>query len=224
MRNLAWILSGLGLALVLSNTCSASLIHFSTAPGGTSWTAKKVGTDFELSFNNLIVDNSEPVDPVLVGDKIELPKMLLQVVSDNGTGLINATLTPIGEVTVRIQDAALGDLLVTQITSSVLTNIWNSLMGYPHEGSDLYDVTVVIPGHSPVLDELGVADAFHSPIDFAFSGSAMSQLYPLLHGTSTKAVSGVMSGHIYAIPEPTSAAIFGLALLVCKCFGKRRSL
>ncbi len=224
MNKIHLALASLCVMAFFSEGACAALAQFSTAPGAVSWTIKEAGQAYDMTFDNLVVGNSEPASPELVGDKVIIPRILLAIIADDGAGTITATLTP-SDDKLRIQDdSGLGDVLVADITEGVMISLWNDLMGYSSEQSDLDNVTVMISGYSSVTDGFAQAGAAGLIFDFAFAGSSLTSLYALLSGSSHAPVSGVLSGHIQAIPEPATVLVLSIGLLICRSFGKEKNI
>jgi hypothetical protein len=222
MKKWMLIIAIMGAAIIFSPEVQAVALHFSTQVGSTSWTVAKAGSDFEMTFDNIVVDWSDPMSANLIGDEVVIPKMTLSVVSDNGTDMIIAALTPIEDTLYIRDDSGLGDVMVAKLGSDVMLNIWKDLMAYTVQKGDLSLVSTPHPGYSAVIDGLIAAQANGLDIDFSFSGSSASPLYSLLHGSNLTPVTGGMSGQIQAIPEPATIMLLGIGIALCRKFRKGR--
>jgi hypothetical protein len=212
-----WILTiaMIAMAIMTSPEAQAAALHFSTEVGSTSWTVSKAGSDFQIAFDNIVVDWSDPMSANLVGDEVVIPTMTLSVVSDNGVNMIVASLTPLDDK-LSIRDSSLGDVMIAHLAPGVMINLWKDMLAYSVQAGDLSSISTPHPGYSVVIDGLIAAQGQGLDIDLAFSGDSDSLLYSLLHGSSSAPVIGVISGQMQAIPEPATILLLSIGIAFCR--------
>ena len=199
---------------------AAPSIEFSTALGAAfSWQLANVGGAWQLSFEQgaTVVDDSDPTDAVLQGDFVILPTMVLSNFSTPDPGVLMATLTPLGNLTIRA-DAASGAVGAgdTVLTASVLPGSFLTMgtnyIAYSVVANDLA-VVGSADGYGTVIPALLANQASGGTLDLAFSGDSRTDLFTLLSGGNRSlTVMGNMSGVISAIPIPAPGALLLVAL------------
>jgi len=197
-------------------------LYFSTKVGSAySWIAQKVGTGYEMSFENIVVDTSVPTCSELIGDEVVLPTLAISQMQysisylpNPITGIpipiktVTAVLTPVGDGKVKVVDQTLGTVLEAQLGTGGLLSISRTYMAYSNPTNDLSALTGMT-GYSPVIDAFIQAANEGLAIDLSFTGDSTAELY------ADEPVSGGISGQISAIPapEPLTLAVLGLLSL-----------
>jgi hypothetical protein len=204
----------IGVAFVLAAPSSASnSLAFSTALGANyAWSLQKTGGNWTLSFpdRTTVVDTSIPLDPILIGDFVQLPRMTLTDITDGGTFLI-ATLTPQEPLIIRANPAQATELIALMKPGSVLIT-GTTFAAYSQPRDDL-DVTNFDGGYSVVIPGLGAQENAGLPLDISFTGDRKgdSDLRTfILSGTGS--AQGTLSGQIVVIPLPGALLLASLGL------------
>jgi hypothetical protein len=136
------------LALISTSLSAApTAIGFSNHQGY-GWTAYKTGSNYEMTFNNIVVDTSVPSIPGLVGDAVKLPTMLISNVYLS-SGVYNGAIAPLASTDLQINHPGMH----WQVGSGSFyaTGVIFSAYGFPPQG-DLIDLT--FGGTSDSLYEL----------------------------------------------------------------------
>lgn len=223
-------------------------LNFETKAGSTSWTVYGYGNGYEISFDNIIVNNSNPVSSNLVGDELILPTMALSDISLGSKiiggmlyKVVDATLVPVVDLSrglegkLYIYDDLSPSLAVMEAdfldgTGNMLS-VGASYMAYTNSMDDLYNLTS-IADYSVVIDGLIAAEADGMSIDLSFSGESACELYDLLKYQGDYFVTGTLSGQINAqgtqqgivsVPVP-SAVLLGSFGLACVAYIRGRKL
>jgi len=199
---------------------AAPSIEFSTALGAAfSWQLANVGGAWQLSFEQgaTVADDSDPVDAVLEGDFVTLPTMVLSNFSTPDPGVLMATLTPLGSLTIQA-DAASGAVGAgdTVLTASVepdsFLTMGTNYIAYSLIADDLHILSFA-EGYGTVISALAANQATGGTLDLAFSGDSRTDLFTLLSGVNLSSTArGNMSGVISAVPIPATGALLLVAL------------
>ena len=193
---------------------SANLSAGPTAIGFSShqnmgWTAYKTGGGtYEISFDNIVVDTSDPASLPLVGDELTLPTMQMNVLVLDPVFTI-LILTPLAPPTLSIID----DSTLSTVMQADLGDGWTFAIGtvyasYIVPQNDLSNVSGTA-GYSAAIDQLVAASASGQPIDLFFGGTSAVGLYSLLSG-GTDLISGDINGAITVIPAPAALILAGI--------------
>jgi hypothetical protein len=206
------------LTLFLAMPALAMSTDFSTQEGSPfSWQFSNVGGVWQLSFVNasVVVDSSSPSDAVLLGDHVNLPTMTLSNLSVIAPGVLMATLTPTGDLTIQA-DAASGGVLAgdTVLAASAgpgsFLTAGTNFIAYSKISSDL-DILSSADGYGTVIPQLAANQAAGGFLDLSFSGDSSTDLFALLTGAGGTAV-GNLSGDCNPIPIPSPGALLLTAM------------
>ncbi len=189
-------------------------LHFSTEKDDTSWTVSynNVESRYEMSFDHIIVDQSNPIDATLIGDTLSLPTMALTGLSYGeymGIKFVTAMLEPIdGGMLYIYDDTTAVEEMQAELGNGGTLIIAQSYLAYSNPQSDLTNLSG-LGGYSVVIDGLIAVEDQGMSIDLSFSGeSAQENLYDLLRNQDyDSSVSGGLSGQINAITIPAPGAI-----------------
>jgi hypothetical protein len=206
-------------------------VSFSTAEGAmSSWQLQNVGGAWQLSFvdNATIVDDSDPDDPVLIGDRVDLPAMVLSDIRTIAPGVLAATLTPAGSLTVQADTTAdgvsAGDTVLTaSVEASTFITAGTNYIAFSAIRDDL-DVLQFAGGYGQVVPALAAEDASGLPFDLSFSGDSHVDLVGLLTGTDLRrTASGNISGAMATvIPAPGALLLTALGTLLTGWLRRRK--
>lgn len=197
--------------------------QFSTKLGAEfAWELSWNGSEWIMSFprDAVVVDTSNPADPVLEDDFVQLPTMRLTGVKDKG-GFLTATLTPTDALAIESYPG-----MANVLRASV--GIGNSLViGTTHVAysQPKNDLTVISANKSygTVIPLIAADSARGLQVDMSFTGDAMNgvDLYKLILSNKGSA-QGTLSGQITAVPEPATFAILGLGAILLARLRSRR--
>lgn len=208
---------------LLAAPAMAASIGFSTGGGSDSWTLTRTGSDIILSFDNLEIDNCDSVGDAVLGDSVELPSMALinwqiDQLTVNGftIDVITAILEPVQNSQLVITSNAPSQqgpqgisVFSASIENNAILTVGSSFMGYSNPQDDLNNVAHT-PGYSDILDTFYLANNNGFDVDLSFGGDASSSIVSFLQGSGDGSISGVMSGQIVAVPEPTTIALLAI--------------
>lgn len=195
-------------------------VEFSTALGAeSSWQLANVGGAWQMSFVNgaTVADDSNPTDTVLQGDFVDLPTMVLSGFSTPDAGVLMATLTPLGDLTIRADTAngsvAAGDVVLrASVAPGSFLTMGTNYIAYSLVADDLQLLSFA-DGYGTAIPTLAGEVLPGGVFDLAFSGDARTDLFSLLTGVNQAAVvTGNMSGVISVIPIPAPGALLLVAL------------
>jgi len=199
---------------------AAPSVEFSTAEGSPfSWQLANIGGVWQLSFaaGATVVDDSVPTDAVLEGDFVTPPTMTLSNITNPAAGVLMATLTPVGNLTIQA-DAASGPVaagetvLTASAASGTFLTMGTNYIAYSAIADDLH-IASSASGYGVVIPELAANQAAGGRLDLAFSGDSRTDLFSLLMGANPPStVTGNVSGVINAIPIPAPGALLLVAL------------
>jgi hypothetical protein len=211
----------LWLTLVTSIPASAiNTVEFSTAPGtGYSWQLANVGGTWQFTFvpGATIVTDSTPSDAVLIGDYVDLPTMTLTNITTTAPGILTATLTPAGDLTIHADvsaDAtASGDTVLTaSVGTGAFITAGTNFIAYSTNRDDL-DILSSSDDYGATLPLIAAADTMGLLVDLSFSGESQANLFNILSGADVGATAnGDTCGSISVLPIPAPQALLLAAM------------
>jgi len=199
---------------------AAPSLLFSTEEGYTSWTVS-YNTDesrYEMSFEHILVDSSNPDSTNLIGDELKLPTMTLSnfSYSDDTFKTVTATLTPIIDPVrdldgcVHIYDDTIGEVMKADLSNGGMLIIAPIYIAYVNPQNDISNIGYGSDGfenYSDVIDGFIAAEDQSMSVDLSFGGNSASYLYDLLKYGEGDPVSGGLNGQISVISTPAPGAI-----------------
>ncbi len=190
---------------------------FSTRQGAAfSWQLQNIGGTWQMSFANdaTVVDSSNPDDATLLADSVNLPTMTLTDLSIIAPGVLMATLTPLGDLTIQA-DATSDTVLTATMTPSTFFTAGANFMAYSPIVDDL-DILNSAAGYGTVIPALAADDAAGGILDINFTGNSTTDLFALLTsdtgGTAVGNICGGLSGTPGEVPIPAPGALLLTAI------------
>ncbi len=199
---------------------AAPSVDFSTQVGSPfSWQISNVGGNWQLSFvtDSVVVDSSIPTDAALLGDHVNLPAMTLSNLSVVAPGVLMATLTPTGDLTIQADVAnggvAAGDTVLTaSVGPDSFLTAGTNYIAYSAIAADL-NILSSADGYGTVIPLLAANQATGGILDLSFSGDSSTDLFALLTGSNlSRTAVGNLSGEFSAIPIPAPGALLLTAI------------
>ena len=209
------LLFALGVALSLTAPLAASpSLTFSTDVGAElSWQITRTGDQWTLSFVDTatVVDGSDPADPVLDNDFVDLPDMVISDITAVDSDLLTATLSPTGPLTIRANPGG-ATVLTASLQPGSLFVTGSTFSAYPAFADDL-DVTSFDNTYGVVIPAIAALDDAGLPVDLSFTGDfECGNLRTFLLGNAGTA-QGPLSGQIFAvIPSPGALLLSSLGV------------
>jgi hypothetical protein len=217
--------------LLVTPTFAVASVDFSTALGAmSSWQLQNVGGAWQLSFVNgsVVVDDANPDDLVLQGDFVNLPTMTLSDLTVIAPGVLMATLTPAGNLTIQADaaadGAAAGDtVFAATVAPDSFITAGTNFIAYSRIADDL-DVLSFAAGYGTVIPQLAAEDAAGFLLDLGFSGDSTTNLFALLAGAgATGTAVGNLSGTIASvIPSPGALLLTAIGTLLTGWLRRRQ--
>jgi hypothetical protein len=198
-------------------------VEFSTKLGAEfAWDLRFNGSEWIMSFPDdaVVVDFSDPVDPQLEDDFVQLPTMRLTQVQDKG-GFLTATLTPTEALNIESFPGAANVMRASVGIGNSLV-IGTTHVAYSQPQNDL-TVISANKSYGTVIPLIAADSARGFQVDMSFTGDALGgvDLYKLILSKKGSA-QGTLSGQISAVPEPATFAILGLGALFLSRLRSRR--
>ena len=228
------ILISILVGLIATPALAAPSLEFTTVPGLDSWTLTDTGT-ITLSFtdNSIEVDTSNPSPDAVLGDYVDLPDMTVTSIWIDIYGIIHATLTTPGSLTIEADIASgtvsAGDtVMTTSVSDGGILSVGTNWMAYSIPGDDL-DIDSYTQDYSTVIDDFATYDAGGLAFDLSFSSDTAGtpNPYDLLNPdlSVTGSVSGGLSGQLsIIIPAPGAILLGSLGVALVGWLRKRRAL
>jgi len=195
-------------------------VDFSTRQGAaSSWQLQNVGGAWQMSFVNgaSVVDSSNPDDATLLGDSVNLPTVVLSDLSVIAPGVLMATLTPVGNLTIQADavggGVSAGDTVLTaSVGSSIFLTAGANFMAYSDITGDL-SILSFADGYGSVIPLLAADEAAGGFIDSNFTGNSSTDLFALLTGSNLGGTAaGNICGGLTGVPIPAPGALLLTAI------------
>ncbi len=147
----------------------------------------------------IIVDSSDPLDPVLKGDLVRLPDFSLTNISS--TGLVTtATITPQGPLTI-VDDVGGGTVLTAMLPADGMVAVGRNFIACGPAGDDVH-IAGFLPRYGVVIPGLVSDQSYGLPVNLSFSGNNPNRDLSLLLLGRGGIAQGGLSGQTHSVGTP----------------------